>query len=85
VEQDSLYKVITQKKQLSGPPVYFTTDWQAAWESVKKLKQLDPALVITGHGVPMLDDELTDGLTALADDFERIAIPEYGHYVRDVH
>ncbi|MFE5318175.1 MBL fold metallo-hydrolase [Paenibacillus sp. NPDC056579] len=85
VEQDSLYKVMTQKKQLTGPPVYFTTDWQAAWQSVKKLEQLKPALAITGHGVPMLGDELTEGLTALAHDFERIAIPDYGRYVHGAH
>lgn len=84
VEQDSLYKVITQKKQLTGPPVYFTTDWQAAWQSVKKLESLKPELAITGHGAPMFGDELTNGLTALAGDFDRIAIPEYGRYVNDV-
>jgi len=84
VEQDSLYKVITQKKQLTGPPVYFTTDWQAAWQSVKKLEALKPELAITGHGAPMFGDELTNGLTALAGDFDRIAIPEYGRYVNDV-
>lgn len=84
VEQDSLYKVITQKKQLTGPPRYFTTDWDAAWESVKKLEKLKPTSVITGHGLPMFGDELEKGLLQLADEFDRLAIPAYGRYVHDV-
>jgi glyoxylase-like metal-dependent hydrolase (beta-lactamase superfamily II) len=35
VKQESLYKVITQEKEISGPPRYLTPDWPAAWESVK--------------------------------------------------
>lgn len=37
VKQESLYKVLIQKKEISGPPRYFTTDWLAAWDSVKKI------------------------------------------------
>ncbi|CAH1221503.1 putative metallo-hydrolase YflN [Paenibacillus allorhizoplanae] len=81
VEQDSLYKVITQKKQLTGPPVYFTTDWHAAEQSVKKLEVLKPSVAITGHGVPMSGEELTSGLSQLAADFKRIAVPGHGRYV----
>ncbi len=42
VRQDSLYKVFTQEKEISGPPRYLTTDWQQAWDSVKKLAELKP-------------------------------------------
>jgi glyoxylase-like metal-dependent hydrolase (beta-lactamase superfamily II) len=81
VEQDSLYKVITQKKQLTGPPVYFTTDWHAAEQSVRKIEALNPNVVITGHGVPMSGEELTSGLSLLAADFKNIAVPDHGRYV----
>lgn len=81
VRQDSLYKVFTQQKEISGPPRYFTTDWQAAWESVKRLHALKPARVVTGHGVPMFGEELSSGLERLAREFDRIAIPDHGRYV----
>ncbi|MNR18936.1 putative metallo-hydrolase YflN [compost metagenome] len=83
VEQDSLYKVITQKKQLTGPPVYFTTDWYAAEKSVRKLEALKPRIVITGHGEPMSGEELTIGLSRLAADFKQIAVPDHGRYVEN--
>ncbi|WP_420832520.1 MBL fold metallo-hydrolase [Paenibacillus periandrae] len=81
VEQDSLYKVLTQKKQLTGPPVYFTTDWQEAWQSVRKLEALKPSSSITGHGVPLYGEELASGLSLLAAEFVQMAVPEYGRYV----
>jgi glyoxylase-like metal-dependent hydrolase (beta-lactamase superfamily II) len=42
VRQDSLYKVITQIKEVNGPPRYLTTDWDLARESVQKLQRLNP-------------------------------------------
>jgi glyoxylase-like metal-dependent hydrolase (beta-lactamase superfamily II) len=81
VKQESLYKVITQEIELSGPPKYFTTDWQAAWESVKKLEKLQPALAVTGHGLPMYGERLTKDLAYLAQNFDRMAIPEEGRFV----
>ncbi|GFR37325.1 hypothetical protein PRECH8_06210 [Insulibacter thermoxylanivorax] len=53
VRQDSLYKVLTQQKEINGPPRYLTTDWQAAKESVKRLAALKPAYAVMGHGPPM--------------------------------
>lgn len=86
VKQDSLYKVLTQDEEINGPPRYLTTDWQAARESVRRLEQLNPSVAITGHGVPMSGEELTNGLKRLADHFEQIAIPDYGKYVdRNLH
>ena len=34
VKQESLYKVLIQDKELSGPPKYLTTDWDEAWEGL---------------------------------------------------
>lgn len=81
VKQDSLYRVLTQDKEVCGPPRYLTTDWDAAKESVKKLHALQPFAVITGHGQPMSGEELSKGLTTLVNEFDRVAIPDYGRYV----
>lgn len=81
VKQDSLYQVFTQTKEINGPPRYLTTDWNAAWESVKKLAVLKPEVAVTGHGVPVSGAELTGGLEKLVKEFDRTAIPDYGKYV----
>ncbi|MFC7686957.1 MBL fold metallo-hydrolase [Ureibacillus sp. GCM10028918] len=84
VKQESLFKVLVQEQEISGPPRYLTTDWKQAWHSVKKLKDLKPTIAITGHGLPMQGKELTDSLEMLVNDFEQIAIPKYGRYVDDI-
>lgn len=81
VKQESLYKVITQTKEISGPPQYFTTDWLAARASIEKLAILKPSVAITGHGLPMKGEELTSNLKKLVDDFEQIARPKQGKYL----
>ena len=81
VRADSLYKVLIQKKEVNGPPRYLTTDWQEAWNSVKKLKCLVPELAITGHGTAMEGEELRQGLEKLVAGFDKIAIPDYGKFV----
>jgi glyoxylase-like metal-dependent hydrolase (beta-lactamase superfamily II) len=81
VRQDSLYKTITQQKEINGPPRYFTTDWELAYESVKVIRDLKPAVAITGHGVPMSGHELTNRLEKLVTDFKEVSIPDFGKYV----
>lgn len=81
VKQESLYKVMTQEQEISGPPKYFTTDWDAAEKSVKKLAALNPYLAITGHGEPMFGESLKDNLTLLTKKFKEIAVPEQGRFV----
>jgi glyoxylase-like metal-dependent hydrolase (beta-lactamase superfamily II) len=81
VKQESLYKVFTQEQEISGPPRYLTTDWEQAFHSVKKLAELQPAVAVTGHGYPIYGEELTEGLTRLVRDFDKIAVPDYGKYV----
>lgn len=81
VKQDTLYKVLSQQLEFNGPPRYLTTDWQAAWESVKKLEALNPSIAVTGHGRPVSGEELAGGMERLARDFDRIAIPDHGRYV----
>lgn len=78
VKQESLYKVFTQEKEVNGPPKYLTPDWEAAFDSVKKLAALKPLIAVTGHGVPMKGKELNDGLKKLIDQFNDIALPKNG-------
>jgi glyoxylase-like metal-dependent hydrolase (beta-lactamase superfamily II) len=81
VKQDFLYKVLTQEQEISGPPRYFTTDWNAAKKSVEKLEALKPRFAVTGHGLPMTDELLSGSLAELVRDFDRIALPDFGKYV----
>jgi glyoxylase-like metal-dependent hydrolase (beta-lactamase superfamily II) len=81
VKQESLYKVMVQQQEISGPPKYFTTDWEKANESVKILEALKPEVAITGHGFSMTGEELSEQLSLLVRDFEKIALPEKGRYV----
>lgn len=86
VKQDSFYNVLVQKKEINGPPRYLTTDWKAARESVEKLRALQPEIVIPGHGSAMEGAELKEGLDGLAENFEELAVPDYGKYVdREEH
>ncbi|MEX2594649.1 MAG: MBL fold metallo-hydrolase [Anditalea sp.] len=81
VRQDSLYKVLLQREEINGPPRYLTTNWQAAWESVKNLELLQPLLAIPGHGNAMEGKELRQGLKKLVQEFDKVAIPDHGKYV----
>jgi glyoxylase-like metal-dependent hydrolase (beta-lactamase superfamily II) len=81
VKQESLFQVLTQTKEISGPPRYFTTDWQAAFESVKKIEVLKPKVAVTGHGLPMSGKDLADGLQYLVQNFKEVAMPEHSRYV----
>lgn len=76
VEQESLYRVMTQKQEISGPPAYFTSDWLAASASVKTLAALKPKIAVTGHGLPMVDESLEENLEKLARDFDQTEIPK---------
>ncbi|SDN31540.1 Glyoxylase, beta-lactamase superfamily II [Psychrobacillus sp. OK028] len=83
VKQEYLYKVFTQKQEISGPPRYLTPDWETARESIGKLARLKPKVAITGHGLPMTGDLLTSNLHLLVTDFNSIAMPHYGKYVNN--
>ncbi len=82
VRQDSMYRVLTQKMEVCGPPVYLTTDWDAAYNSVKTLADLDPVTVIPGHGTAMLGLELYDGLFNLIKNWRDVALPAHGKWVK---
>lgn len=67
---------IAQSPELHGPPAYFTSDWEAAKQSVAKLAGLEPAILAPGHGKPLAGEQATQQLHRLAHGFNVAAIPE---------
>lgn len=82
-KQESALSVLFQKKEVCGPPRYFTTNWLSAALSVKKLRDLKPDTAATGHGKPMYGEELHTGLDKLVNNFQELAIPKQGRYVNE--
>jgi glyoxylase-like metal-dependent hydrolase (beta-lactamase superfamily II) len=76
-DQLSFLKIAVQEPELTGPPAYFTPDWDSARESVRKLAALKPKIIAPGHGLPMAGEEIPSKLALLAKDFDRIARPKH--------
>ena len=83
IDMASAIAVMTQRKELNGPPKYFTMDWGAAARSVKELSALQPQVVATGHGQAMYGPEVRKALNRLAKDFWEQGIPAHGRYVSE--
>jgi glyoxylase-like metal-dependent hydrolase (beta-lactamase superfamily II) len=81
--QESFFAVATQRPELHGPPAYFTTDWDAARDSVQRLAALQPAFIAPGHGQPMAGEDAMRSLTELSERFDEVARPERGRYVQN--
>jgi glyoxylase-like metal-dependent hydrolase (beta-lactamase superfamily II) len=81
-KQESFMAVATQRRQMHGPPAYFTQDWRAAAASVRAIAALEPSALITGHGRPMAGPHMRAALERLAERFEAEEIPSAGRYVR---
>ena len=67
---------------MHGPPAYFTQDWDAARASVQRLVELKPEVAATGHGRPLRGRVMREALELLAANFETLAVPRDGRYVR---
>ncbi|MEO5976857.1 MAG: MBL fold metallo-hydrolase [Chryseolinea sp.] len=80
---ESAYHAFTYKESVSGPPKYFTYDWGLAKESVEKLCALSPSVAATGHGNPITSPQLAFELNNLLNNFDVIAVPEFGRYVNE--
>ena len=78
---ESAYATAFQTPELHGPPKYFTIDWGKSRSSVEALALLRPDLLISGHGRAMAGMAMTEALSALARDFDRVAVPAEGRYV----
>lgn len=79
--QESVLYAITQKKIVHRPPAYYTSDWEAAYQSVKTLAALRPEIAATGHGIPMKGQEMQKQLYKLANEFKKVAVPRNSKYV----
>ncbi len=81
--QESAYAATApnQPPELHGPPMYFTPDWEKAKASVQRLAELEPEVAVTGHGPAVHGTELRSALDKLAEDFDRVAVPDHGRYV----
>ncbi|MGD7008891.1 MBL fold metallo-hydrolase [Metabacillus sp. 84] len=79
VKQESLYHVVVQDLEISGPPQYFTFHWTEAKESVSKLEELKPSAAVTGHGKPVRGAKLAGGLKDLVTNFDKAAVPSRHH------
>ncbi|GHA78234.1 MBL fold metallo-hydrolase [Pontibacter akesuensis] len=80
---ESALAVMTQKREVHGPPAYFTPDWGSAHQSVETLCDLQPEVAATGHGLPMRGKELRQKLEQLVQDFWLVAVPKSGRYVHE--
>ncbi len=80
--QESAYAIAGQAPELHGPPAYFTIEWDKAEASARRLAELEPELLVTGHGRPMAGPKMRAALHRLAERFEQIAVPQAGHYAR---
>lgn len=80
-KQESLFAVLMQTPGVFRPPAYYTPDWRAAGDSVRRLAALEPETVVTGHGLPLHGAEMRAQLHTLAANFERVAVPAHGRYV----
>jgi len=79
--ESALNALFLQTKKISRPPAYFTLDWEAANESIKKLLLLSPEVVATGHGKPMCGKEMRRQLHYLHEHFYDEFVPQHGRYV----
>jgi len=82
VQESALSALSLRPRVVHRPPAYYTPDWDAARDSVKRLAALAPDLALTGHGDPVAGEELRTTLQALALNFDQSARPKKGRYIR---
>jgi len=77
--QESALAALAKWQTVWRPPAYYTCDWSAARESVKRLAALQPRLAATGHGLPLTGEQLTQGLRDLVQNWDQL-VPSHGRY-----
>jgi glyoxylase-like metal-dependent hydrolase (beta-lactamase superfamily II) len=80
-DQRKVSAVASQRKEIHGPPPYFTPDWQSAAASVRALSRLKPSILTTGHGKAFYGSLGQQALDRLARQFYALAVPRHGRYV----
>jgi glyoxylase-like metal-dependent hydrolase (beta-lactamase superfamily II) len=81
-QESALDALLLQRPHVRRPPAYYTTDWEAARRSVVALAELRPNVAATGHGLPMYGERMRAELETLAREWDRLAVPAHGRYVR---
>lgn len=79
-QQESVSSAALQIPRLEGPPAYFTPDWQAAGDSVRRLAALRPRAMIAGHGPALAGPDFQAALNRLAGDFAALGLPRASRY-----
>lgn len=79
--QESLRAVWRQSREVRPPPAYFTPDWPAAFRSMVRLRDLSPAVLASGHGLPLSDGAWRAELDRLIAEFPHRGLPNRGRYV----
>lgn len=74
---DNWISVNSWSRRLTPPPIPMTPDWEAARASIFTLADLEPTVIASGHGKPIIGDNLGDDLRAVAN--ETVA-PANGRY-----
>lgn len=77
MDLDSWAAIAAEAPQIDRPAAPFTTDWEAAHESVRTLLKLKPKVIAAGHGVPVFGPGIEPALRALVTDFP---VPSRGRY-----
>jgi glyoxylase-like metal-dependent hydrolase (beta-lactamase superfamily II) len=60
---------VSQPPELHGPPAYFTSDWNQAAQSIRRLAKLHPRVVAPGHGKPLAGREMEATFSQFAENF----------------
>lgn len=63
---NSAFGLLLRRPGLSGPPWYTTWSGSAAVESIRVLARLEPAVLASGHGKPMIGAETAVALKTFA-------------------
>lgn len=71
-KQESLTALPSRQPELHGPPAYYTSDWDAAKNSVEMLANLKPMTAAAGHGAPMTGVDVPAKLDDLARNFATV-------------
>ena len=66
----SAYSVTCSDFELSGPPRALTQDWQQAEQSLRRLAELRPELLLSSHGRALRGPQMARGLARLAATFK---------------
>jgi glyoxylase-like metal-dependent hydrolase (beta-lactamase superfamily II) len=77
MDLDSWTAIAAEHAEIARPAAPFTTDWQAAQQSVRAIFDLKPSVIAAGHGVPVYGPGIEPALRSLTVNFP---LPKRGRY-----